>query len=72
LIILFFFAALSLLFGLLYMRYLRLVTQLMCWATSLALGKMPKGELYIVTNPSFGDPLNTQGTLQKIIPLGAS
>ncbi|MFT6711231.1 MAG: glucose/arabinose dehydrogenase [Arenicella sp.] len=35
-------------------------------------GQDAEGELYIVTNPSFGDPLNTQGTLQKIIPLGAS
>jgi hypothetical protein len=35
-------------------------------------GQDAEGELYVVTNASFGDPLNTEGTLQKIIPLGAT
>ena len=35
-------------------------------------GQDAEGELYIVTNASFGDPLNTEGTLQKIIPHGAA
>jgi hypothetical protein len=34
-------------------------------------GQDTEGELYIVTNLSFGDPLNVEGSLQKIIPLGA-
>jgi glucose/arabinose dehydrogenase len=35
-------------------------------------GQDADGELYIVTNASFGNPLDIQGTLQKIIPLGAT
>lgn len=35
-------------------------------------GQDSEGELYIVTNASSGNPLNEQGTLQKLLPLGAS
>ena len=35
-------------------------------------GQDSEGELYIVSNPSFGDPLNTQGTLQKLMQLNSA
>lgn len=35
-------------------------------------GQDVQQELYIVTNASFGNPLDVRGTLQKIMPLGAS